>query len=480
MARYDLAIIGAGPGGYVAAIRAAQLGLKTALIEKDRVGGLCLNWGCVPSKALLWNAEVVHLFQRADEFGVTARGLRFDLGKAVDRSRQVVERTVKGVEFLLKRNKVDIISGAGRLHSPHEVEVAPARPAGGPDGQSVEADHVIVATGAHPRSIPGVEIDGKVVITSREALELREVPESIAIVGGGPIGVEFAYLYRAYGSQVTVIEMLDRLLPAEDEEISQRLEHALDQQGIRSLTSARVQGVQLGEGGAAIQVSVDGREEEVRASRVLMGVGMAASTEALGLDALGIALEKGFVQIDERMQTSVPGVYAIGDVTGKLMLAHVASAQGVAAVEGIAQTGGRLPAGLEPPTLDYVKMPRATFCQPQVASIGLTEAQARERGYSVKIGRFPFRANAKAVALGLTEGVVKLVVDADQGDLLGCHMVGPDVTELLAEASLGTLMETTAREVGLTVHAHPTLSEAFKEAALGAYGQAIHFWREER
>jgi dihydrolipoamide dehydrogenase len=456
------------------------LGLKTALIEKDRVGGLCLNWGCVPSKALLWNAEVVHLFQRADEFGVSARGLRFDLGKAVDRSRQVVERTVKGVEFLLKRNKVDIIGGAGRLHSPREVEVAPARPAGGPDGQSVEADHVIVATGAHARSIPGVEIDGKVVITSREALELREVPESIAIVGGGPVGVEFAYLYRAYGSQVTIIEMLDRLLPTEDEEISQRLEHALDQQGIRSLTSARVQGVQLGEGGAAIQVSMDGREEEVRASRVLMGVGMAASTEALGLDALGIALEKGFLQIDERMQTSVPGVYAIGDVTGKLMLAHVASAQGVAAVEGIAQTGGRLPAGLEPPTLDYVKMPRATFCQPQVASIGLTEAQARERGYSVRIGRFPFRANAKAVALGLTEGVVKLVVDADQGDLLGCHMVGPDVTELLAEASLGTLMETTAREVGLTVHAHPTLSEAFKEAALGAYGQAIHFWREER
>jgi len=472
MARYDLAIIGAGPGGYVAAIRAAQLGLKTALIEKDRVGGLCLNWGCVPSKALLWNAEVIHLFQRADEFGVTARGLRFDLGKAVDRSRQVVERTVKGVEFLLKRNKVDLISGAGRLHSPHEVEVAPARPAGGPDGQSVEADHVIVATGAHARSIPGVEIDGKVVITSREALELREVPESIAIVGGGPVGVEFAYLFRAYGSQVTIIEMLDRLLPAEDEEISQRLEHALDQQGIRSLTSARVQGVQLAGGGAAIQVSVGGREEEVRASRVLMGVGMAASTESLGLDALGIALEKGFVQIDERMQTSIPGVYAIGDVTGKLMLAHVASAQGVAAVEGIA--------GLEPLALDYVKMPRATFCQPQVASIGLTEAQARERGYSVKIGRFPFRANAKAVALGQIEGVVKLVVDADQGDLLGCHMVGPDVTELLAEASLGTLMETTAREVGLTVHAHPTLSEAFKEAALGAYGQAIHFWREER
>ena len=465
MARYDLTIIGAGPGGYVAAIRAAQLGLKTALIEKDRVGGLCLNWGCVPSKALLWNAEVLHLFQRADEFGVTARGLRFDLGKAVDRSRQVVERTVKGVEFLLKRNKVDLISGAGRLQSPHEVEVAP-------DGQSVEADHVIVATGAHARSIPGVEIDGKVVITSREALELREVPESIAIVGGGPVGVEFAYLFRAYGSQVTIIEMLDRLVPAEDEEISQRLEHALDQQGIRSLTSARVQGVQLAEGGAAIQVSVDGREEEVRASRVLMGVGMAASTEALGLDALGITLEKGYVQIDERMQTSVPGVYAIGDVTGKLMLAHVASAQGVAAVEGIA--------GLDPPALDYVKMPRATFCQPQVASIGLTEAQARERGYSVKVGRFPFRANAKAVALGQIEGVVKLVVDADQGDLLGCHMVGPDVTELLAEASLGTLMETTAREVGLTVHAHPTLSEAFKEAALGAYGQAIHFWREER
>jgi len=471
MARYDLAIIGAGPGGYVAAIRAAQLGLKTALIEKDRIGGLCLNWGCVPSKALLWNAEVVHLFQRADEFGVKTGKLSFDLAKAVDRSRQVVERTVKGVEFLLKRNKVDVISGTGRLHSAREVEVEP-------EGRSMEADRVIVATGGRPRSIPGVEIDREVVITSREALELREAPESIAIVGGGPVGVEFAYLYRAYGSQVTIIEILDRLVPAEDEEISRRLEAAFDQQGIRSLTSARVQGLQLDAGGAAVQVSIDGREEEVRASRVLMAVGMAAGTEGLGLDRLGVALENGFIQIDERMQTSVPGVYAIGDVTGKLMLAHVASAQGVAAVEGIAQTGGRLPAGLEPPALDYVQMPRATFCQPQVASIGLTEAQARERGYSVKVGRFPFRANAKAVALGLTEGVVKLVVDSDQGKLLGCHMVGPEVTELLAEASLGTVMGTTAREVGLTVHAHPTLSEAFKEAVLGAYGQAIHFWRE--
>jgi dihydrolipoamide dehydrogenase len=465
MAKYDLAIIGAGPGGYVAAIRAAQLGLKTALVEKDRVGGLCLNWGCVPSKALLWNAEVVHLFQRAEEFGVTASGLRFDLGKAVERSRQVVEHTVKGVEFLLKRNKVDVISGAGRLHSPREIELAP-------DGGSVEADHVIVATGAHARTIPGIDIDGKVVITSREALELREAPESIVIVGGGPVGVEFAYLYRAYGSQVTIVEMLDRLLPTEDEEISQRLGRAFEQQGIRSLTSARVQGVQLGKASAAIQIGVEGREEEVQASRVLMAVGMAASTEALGLDKLGIALDKGFVQIDERMQTSVPGVYAIGDVTGKLMLAHVASAQGVAAVETIA--------GLDPPALDYVKVPRATFCQPQVASIGLTEAQAREQGRSVKIGRFPFRANAKATALGQTEGVIKLVVDADQDDLLGCHMIGPEVTELLAEASLGTLMEATAREVGLTVHAHPTLSEAFKEAALSAYGQAIHFWREER
>ena len=465
MPRYDLAIIGAGPGGYVAAIRAAQLGLKTALIEKERVGGLCLNWGCVPSKALLWNAEVIHLFQRADEFGITASGLRFDLSKAVDRSRQVVDRTVKGVEFLLKRNKVDVISGSGRLHSAHEVEVAP-------DGRSVEADHVIVATGALARSIPGVEIDGQVVITSREALELREAPESIAIVGGGPVGVEFAYLYRAYGSQVTIIEMLDRLVPTEDEEISRRLESAFDKQGIRSLTSARVQGLQVGEGGATVQVSVDGREEEVQAGRVLMAVGMGAGTEGLGLDSLGVALDKGFIRIDERMQTSVSGVHAIGDVTGKLMLAHVASAQGVTAVEGIA--------GLDPPALDYVKMPRATFCQPQVASIGLTEAQARQEGRSVRVGRFPFRANAKAAALGLTEGVVKLVVDADQGDLLGCHMVGPEVTELLAEASLGSLMDTTAREVGLTVHAHPTLSEAFREAALGAYGEAIHFWREER
>lgn len=465
MPRYDLAIIGAGPGGYVAAIRAAQLGLKTALIEKDRIGGLCLNWGCVPSKALLWNAEVVHLFGRADEFGVTARDLRFDFGKAVDRSRQVVERTVKGVEFLLKRNKVDVISGTGRLHSPHEVAVDP-------DGRSVEADHVLVATGGRPRSLPGLEIDGRVVITSREALELKEAPESIAIVGGGPVGVEFAYLYRTYGAEVTVIEMLDRLVPTEDEEISRRLERAFDQQGIRSLTSARVEGVNLTEDGATVQVGVSGGEEEVRASRVLVAIGMAPDTENLGLDRLGVALDKGFVQIDEGMRTSVPGVYAVGDVTGKLMLAHVASAQGIAVVEGIA--------GIRSPALDYVKIPRATYCQPQVASIGLTETQARERGHSVKAGRFPFRANAKAAALGLSEGVVKLVVDADQGDLLGCHMIGPEVTELLAEASLAFFAGATARDVGLAVHAHPTLSEAFREAALGAYGEAIHVWREGR
>jgi len=295
----------------------------------------------------------------------------------------------------------------------------------------------------------------------------------LLIVGGGPVGCEFAYLWRAYGGEVTVVEMLDRLLPTEDEEISRRLEMALRQQGIRSMTGARVEGVEVANGKAAVRVSAaNGKEEELPADKVLVGIGMAAATEGLGLEAAGVKLDHGFVAIDERMRTNVPGVYAVGDVTGKLLLAHVATAQGVACVEAIA--------GQEPPVLDYVNMPRATFCQPQVASLGLTEAQAREQGRQVKVGRFPFRANPKAMAMGVSEGLVKLVVDADYGDIVGYHVIGPDAAELLTEGSLGRTMEASARELGFTVHIHPTLSEAMKEAALAVEGEAIHFWREER
>ncbi len=465
MPRYDVAIIGGGPGGYVAAIRAAQLGLKVALVEKDRLGGLCLNWGCIPSKALLFSAEVVRLFGRAGEFGITYDNLSLDVGRAVDRSRQVVDRMVKGVEFLLEKNKVRVVEGAGRLKSGGEVTVEPA-------GEVIEADNIIVATGGLARSLRGVEIDGRTVITSRQALELREVPESIAIVGAGPVGAELAYFYRAYGSEVTLIEMLDHVLPLEDEEISRQLERAFRQQGIKYMTGARVEGLRKGrgKGKARLAVSAGGRGQQVAADRVLMAIGMAANSAGLGLEELGVEVENGFVKIDGQMRTSLPSVYAVGDVTGKLMLAHVASAQGVAAVENIA--------GLNPPELDYEKMPRCTYCQPQVASLGLTEAQARERGHEVKVGRFPFRANGKAQAIGASEGLVKLVVDAEYGEILGYHIIGAEATELLAEASLGGALEATSGELGWAVHAHPTLSEVVHEAALDVDGRAIHFWRE--
>ncbi len=463
MTKYDVAIIGGGPGGYVAAIRAAQLGLRPAVIEAEHVGGLCLNWGCIPSKALLWNAELVHLFRDSADFGITYDALRIDMGAAIDRSRKVVDRMVKGVEFLLKKHKVAVISGRGRLKSAKEITVEPS-------GDVIEAESVIVATGAHARGLPGIEIDGDVVITSHEALLLRETPQSIAILGGGPVGIEFAYFYRAYGAEVTVIELLDHLLPLEDEDISRQLERSFKQQGIAFRTGAKVAGVQVASGKATVAVSANGKDEELAADKVLVGVGMAANTEGLGLEEIGIALDRGYITIDDRMRTNVAGVFAIGDVTGKLPLAHVASAQGVTAVEHIA--------GKEPPPLAYEKMPRCTYCQPQVASLGLTEAQARERGIEVKTGAFPYRGNGKAIAMERTDGLVKLVVDATTNEIVGYHMIGQDATELLAEASLGSVLETTPRELGWAVHAHPTLSEIVKEAALAVSGEAIHFWTE--
>ena len=463
MTKYDIGVIGGGPGGYVAAIRAAQLGLKAVVVEDDRVGGLCLNWGCIPSKALLWNAELVHLFQDAEEFGITYDALHIDLAKAVDRSRDVADRMVKGVQFLLKKNKVAVVSGRGHLKSPTEIAVEPS-------GDLIEAEHVIIATGTHVRSLPGVEIDGRVVISSRAALELRETPQSVVIVGGGPVGAEFAYFYRAYGAKVTIVEMLEHLLPLEDEEISRQLERAFRQQGIEYRTCAKVAGITTSNGLATVTVATADRDEELTADKVLIGVGMAANTDGLGLEEAGVTLENGFIGIDDGMRTSASNIFAIGDVTGKLLLAHVASAQGITAIEQIA--------GREPPALQYEKLPRCTYCQPQVASLGLTEAQARERGIDVKIGKFPYRGNGKALAMNRTDGLVKLVVDASTREVIGYHIVGQDATELLAEASLGSALEATPRELGWTVHAHPTLSEVVKEAALAVDGEAIHFWTE--
>jgi dihydrolipoamide dehydrogenase len=458
-AEYDLVVVGAGPGGYVAAIRAAQLGLSTAVVERDELGGVCLNWGCIPSKSLLKNAEILSLIHRGEEFGFYFDNLRVDYAKAIDRSRGVVDRNTKGIAFLLRKNKVEHIKGEASLRDSHTLEIAP-------EGRVIRAKNVILATGARARSIPALPIDGERVMTSRHALELKQLPSSVIIVGAGATGMEFAYLYNAYGVKVTVVELLPRVVPNEDEEISHELERALSREGITFMTGAGVTEMTRIEGGSRLKVESSNRVTEIEGEKVLVAIGVQANTEDLGLNGLGVATERGFIQVDDNMGTNVPGIYAIGDVTGKLLLAHVASAQGVMAAETIS--------GAESQPLDYVNMPRATYCIPQVASFGLTEQQAREQGYGVKIGKFPFQASGKAVAIAETAGTVKLVVDDKYGELLGAHLIGPEVTELLAELSMARLLEGTTHELGWMVYSHPTLSEVLKEAALDADGGAIH------
>jgi dihydrolipoamide dehydrogenase len=463
VAKYDIAIVGGGPGGYVAAIRAAQLGKKVALIEKERVGGLCLNWGCIPSKALLWNAEVVNLVRDAETYGISVGEASFDMGKAIDRSRQVVDQMVKGVEFLLGKHKVTLIAGEAAFESPRRLRVR------GHD-DPVEATDFIIATGARPRRLPGVEWDGQAIIGSREALALREPPRSAVIIGGGPIGVEFAQFWRAYGVETTILEMLDHLVPLEDEEISIQLERAYKKQGIKFHTGAKVVAAVADGGRATVRFEAGGKEQELTADKVLIGIGFEANVESLGLDRAGVEMDRSWVKTADDLRTTAEHIYAIGDVTGRLNLAHVASAQGVHVVEQLA--------GLEAPPLDYAKMPRATFSQPEVASVGLTEKQAREAGFEVKVGKFPVRANGRGKALNQTDGMAKIVADAKYGETLGIHIVGPLASEMLAEASLAMTLEATPRELGWTVAAHPTLGEVVKEAALAVEGEAIHFWTE--
>ena len=459
---YDVAVIGGGPGGYVAAIRAGQLGLKSCVIERDALGGVCLNWGCIPSKALLKNAEILSYIHRADQFGLHFDNFRADYSVAVARSRQVVDRMTRGIGFLLRKNNVDHIAGQATIASPTAIDVA------GAAGQTsrVSARNIIVATGARPRSIPPLPVDGQRIITSREAIVADDVPDSIAIVGGGAIGVEFAYVYRMYGAKVTIIELLPRLVPNEDEEISQQLERAFGREGIDLRTGAGVTAASADATGVTLTIDKDGATETLRYDKVLVAIGVQPNTESLGLETVGVDTERGYINIDDRMATNVPGIYAVGDVTGKLALAHVASAQGVTAVEAIA--------GEETQPLDYTMMPRATYCHPQVASMGLTEAQAREQGYDVKIGRFNVQASGKAVAMGENDGLVKLVIDAKYGELLGGHLCGPEVTELLGELSMTKLLEGTTLELGWAVHAHPTISEMVHEAALDAEGRVLH------
>jgi dihydrolipoamide dehydrogenase len=462
---YDVTIIGAGPAGYVAAIRAAQLGLETAIIEKRYMGGVCLNVGCIPSKALLKNAEVAHLLQnRAKEFGFSFDNLSLDYAIAFKRSRQVSDRLVKGVGFLMRKNKIDVYEGAGTILSPGEVQVALNE--GGET--TIQTKNLIVATGHHPASIPGVEIDGKKVLNYEHAILLEALPSSAIVIGAGAIGVEFTYIWRNYGVDVTLVEMLDQMLPQEDEEISKELTKEYKKLKIDVLTGTRVKEVDTSGDGVQVTVSKNDEMQQLQADVVLMSVGVRPNVDGIGLENIGVKLtERGrFIEIDERMRTNVPGVYAIGDVTGKLMLAHVGSAQGIVAAEIIA----------DHPTmeLEYEMLPRAVYCQPQVAAFGLTEKQAQERGYEVNVGRFPFQPNGKALGMGERVGFVKIVADAKYGEILGAHMIGPEVTELLPELVLAHNAELTAAEIAHSVHAHPTLSEVLMEAAHDVEGQAIH------
>lgn len=459
MADYDVIVLGGGPGGYVAAIRAAQLGLRVALVEKESLGGVCLNWGCIPSKALIYNAEVVDLVRRADEFGITVTDMQADLAKAVARSRGIVDRMVKGVAFLMRKNKIDVVRGEGVLCSPTEVEVRP-------HGQVLTTKNVILATGARARQLPTMPLDGRHVLGSYEAVNLRQAPASAVIVGAGPVGLEFAYIWSKYGVEVTVVEALPRILPQEDEEISTALARSLTKQGINLLTGAPVEGLTVTDSGVELRITKDGEAQTIQAEKVLVGIGVQGNSDGIGLESIGVRVERSWVTVDQRMATNVPGIYAIGDLTGPPLLAHVASAQGVAAAEQLA--------GLTPPPLDYEQMPRATYCRPEVGSIGLTEAQARERGIEVKTGSFPLRPNGRALALAEPDGFVKIVADGRTNEIVGIHMLGANVSELLGEASLARMLEATPAEVGFAVHPHPTLSEVLKEAALAVRGEAIH------
>lgn len=457
---YDLIVIGGGPGGYVAAIRAAQLGMRVGLVERDELGGTCLNWGCIPTKALLQNAAVVNHFAHAQEWGITLHGAwTADYARAQARSRQVSARLVKGVAYLMKKNKIDVFKDTAVLNAKRQVELK-----GG--GQKLEAKNIIIATGARPRSIPGLEIDGKDVITSREALELQEVPNPLVIIGASAIGMEFASIYRPYGADVTVLEMLPHLLPKEDEEVSIEIEKQYQRAGIRFQTQALVERAEKVNGRIHLHVKTPQGNQVIPAQKVLVAIGIAPNSEGLGLETLGIQTTKGAIETDDFMQTNVPGIYAIGDVTMKLALAHVASAQGVLAVEHMA--------GRQPRPINYHAVPRCTYSHPQVASFGLTEAQVKEAGYEYSVGRFPFRANGKALGLNDYEGFVKIIADKKFGEILGVHMIGPEVTDLSGEISVAIAMELTPNEIAHAIHAHPTLTEVIGEAALAAMGQAIH------
>jgi dihydrolipoamide dehydrogenase len=459
----DLIVMGGGPGGYVAAIRAAQLGMNVSLVERDALGGICLNWGCIPTKALLRNAEIYQLMQRGDEFGLLCDNVRVDFDKVIRRSRQVAERLSKGVAFLMRKNKINVVSGLGRLAGAGAVTV---HDADGASQATLRAPHIILATGARPRELPGLPFDHPHVVNSSEAMILSDIPASLAIIGAGAIGVEFAYLYNTFGSRVTLIEMLPQILPVEDHEISQALHQSLTKQGIDILVDSRVDNAGLMSDGVRLQVQTPDGECTIESAKVLVAIGVQGNIEQLGLETAGIHSERGFIPVDAQCCTNVQGIYAIGDVNGPPCLAHVASAEGIATVEAIA--------GQDTPGVNRQNIPGCTYCQPQVASVGLTEAAAREAGHDIRIGRFPFQASGKALAVGESEGLVKVIFDAETDELLGAHIIGSEATDLIAEVGIARTLETTHYEILKTVHAHPTLSEAIMEAVGDAYDEAIH------
>jgi dihydrolipoamide dehydrogenase len=465
MSKYDLAILGGGPGGYVAAIRAGQLGLKTLVIDKDNLGGICLNWGCIPTKSLLKNAEIYDtLSNHSGDFGISFKELSIDFSKVIKRSRDISEKISKNVEMLVKKNKVDRIRGFGKLSSKNTIDILDND---GKKTSTIEADKIIIATGARPRNVPSIPVDRKDIITSSEAMNLPEMPSSLIVVGAGAIGIEFAYFYSVLGTKVTIIEMLDRILPVEDREVSDALAKSFKKRGVEIHTGAVVESAKPGKDGVAVTITKDGKKIEMKADKVLSAIGVTGNIEGIGLEELGIEIFKNHIKVDKKdYSTNVPGIYAIGDVIGPPWLAHVASAEGLHCVETIK--------GLHSTPVDYGNIPGCTYCQPQVASIGLTEEQAKEKGYKLKIGKFPFMASGKAFAIGERDGFVKLIFDEEYGELLGAHIVGSEATEMIAELAIARTLEATYETIIKTVHAHPTLSESVMEAAAMAYGEAIH------
>ena len=462
MSKFDVIVLGSGPGGYVTAIRASQLGLKTAIIEKESLGGVCLNWGCIPTKALLKSAQVFEYLKHADDYGLTVENYDKDFDAVVNRSRNVAGTMSKGVQFLMKKNKIEVIMGYGTLKAGKKVAVASE------DGSETvyEAIHVIIATGARARELPSLPQDGKKVIGYREAMTLPKQPKKLIVVGSGAIGVEFAYFYNAMGTDVTIVEYMPRIVPVEDEEISKQMERSFTKSGIKVMTSAEVTKVDTSGKGVKATVKTDKGEEVLSADIVLSAVGIKTNIENIGLEEIGIATDRDKIIVNDFYQTNLPGYYAIGDVTPGQALAHVASAEGILCVEKIA--------GQHVEPIDYNNIPGCTYCFPEIASVGYTEEQAKEKGYEIKVGKFPFTASGKAQAGGHTDGFVKVIFDAKYGEWLGCHMIGAGVTDMIAEAVVGRKLETTGHEILKAVHPHPTMSEAVMEAVAAAYDEVIH------